>query len=61
MRHFERLIVIFQQDDVIRQTTEAAQHHIFVARQALTGPQCCLPLALQDGDVIEHFGVGFSG
>ena len=46
---------------MIRQTTEAAQHHIFIARQAFARPQCGLPLALQDGNVIEHFGVEFSG
>jgi hypothetical protein len=60
-RHFERLIVVFQQNDMIGQTTKAAQHHIFIARQALTRPKCCLPLALQDGDVVEHFGIGFPG
>ncbi len=46
---------------MIRQPAEAAQHHVFIARQALAGPQRGLPLALQDGNVVEHFGIEFSG
>ena len=60
-RHFERLIVVLQQDDVIGEPAEAAQHHLFIARQPLAGPQRRVPLALQNGDVIEHFDVEFSG
>ena len=46
---------------MIRKPPEAAQHHILIARQPFAGPQCRLPFALQDGNVIEHFGVEFAG
>jgi hypothetical protein len=46
---------------MIGQSAEAAQHHVFIARQSFTRPKCGLPLALQDGDVTEHFGVEFPG
>ena len=54
-------MVALQQDDVIRQPPEAAQHHIFIARQPFAGPQRRLPFALQNRDVIEHLGVEFAG
>jgi hypothetical protein len=37
-RHFERIIGVLQQDDMIRQPAEAAQHHIFIMRQPLARP-----------------------
>jgi hypothetical protein len=37
-RYFERLIVILQEDDVIGQATETAEHDIFIAGQALARP-----------------------
>ena len=60
-RHFERSVVILEQNDVIRQPAEAAQHHIFIAGQSFAGPKRRLPFALQNGNVIEHFGIEFSG
>ena len=46
---------------MIRKPPEAAQHHILIARKPFAGPQCRLPFALQDGNVIEQFGVEFAG
>jgi hypothetical protein len=60
-RYFEGVVIVPEQGDVIRQPAEAAQHHILVAWQPFAGPKCRLPLALQDGNVIEHFGVEFRG
>ena len=42
---------------MIRQPAEAAQHHVFIARQPFARPQRGLPFALQDGNVIEHFDI----
>ncbi len=60
-RYFESVVIVPEQGDVICQPAEAAQHHILVARQLFAGPKCRLPLTLQDGNVIEHFGVEFPG
>ncbi len=60
-RYFEGAVVVPEQDDMIRQPAEAAQHHVFITRQTFAGVKCRLPLALQDGNVIEHFGVEFPG
>ena len=46
---------------MIGQPAEAAQHHIFIARQPVAGPQRGLPFALQNRNVVEHLGVGFAG
>jgi hypothetical protein len=54
-------MIVRQQDDMIRQAAEAAQHHIFIARQPFARPQRGLPFALQNGNVIEHLGVAFAG
>ena len=58
-RYFEGLIVLLDQDDMVGEPAKASQHHIFIAGQLFAGPQRGLPLALQNRDIIEHFGIEF--
>ena len=37
-RYFERAVIVLQKDDMIRQPAETAEHHVFIAGQALARP-----------------------
>jgi formate-dependent phosphoribosylglycinamide formyltransferase (GAR transformylase) len=58
-RHLDRAAIILQKHDVISEAAEAAEHHIFITGKPLAGTHRRLPLALQDGQVIEQCGLEF--
>src|SRR5262249_37313244 len=54
-RHLDRLGLALEQDDVIGEPAEAAEHHVFVAGQLFTRAHRGVPLALEDRYVVEQF------
>ena len=53
-RDLQHATVILQHRDVIGETTEAAEHHVLIARQCLARLQRRLPFALEHRDIVEE-------